>query len=237
VHAGGRGLAVRWLVAAAAAAALIASCAVPNDNSGAGGGPPRSTIPPATRDLPGMAGDEQTAVRATAAFWERTFPKLFGQQYGNPVIKGSYIGSSGPTCAGRPSVAFNAFYCSDGDFLAWDQNLMSAGYKQIGDAWVYLIISHEWGHAIQARLDRGLVSVAAELQADCFAGATLSGAAQQGIISIEPGDNQELANTLKAVADDFPWTNESDHGNAVQRTKAFNAGARGGPLACTKTAG
>ena len=109
---------------------------------------------------------------------------------------------------------------------------MAAGYQQIGDAWVYLIIAHEWGHAIQARLQADQVSVQAELQADCLAGATLFGAADRGLLQFEPGDTEELAKTLAAVADDFPWTKESDHGDAQQRTASFNEGAKGGPQAC-----
>ena len=109
---------------------------------------------------------------------------------------------------------------------------MAAGYEQIGDAWVYLIIAHEWGHAIQARLERDRVSVQAELQADCLAGASLFGAARAGLVTLEPGDTEELAQTLAAVADDYPWTDESDHGNARERTSAFSAGANGGVKAC-----
>jgi predicted metalloprotease len=109
---------------------------------------------------------------------------------------------------------------------------MAAGYEKIGDAWVYLIIAHEWGHAIQARLDQSLVSPAAELQADCLAGASLKGAAQDGLIQFEPGDDEEIGKTLSEVADDFPWTSESDHGNAQQRTSAFSQGANGGVAAC-----
>ena len=106
---------------------------------------------------------------------------------------------------------------------------MAAGYRQIGDAWVYLIIAHEWGHAIQARLQADQVSVAAELQADCLAGATLFGAADRGLLQFEQGDTEELAQTLAAVADDFPWTKESDHGDAQQRTASFNRGRPGRP--------
>ena len=109
---------------------------------------------------------------------------------------------------------------------------MAAGYERIGDAWVYLIIAHEWGHAIQARLRADQVSVAAELQADCLAGATLFGAAERGLLRFERGDTQELQETLAAVADDFPWTTESDHGDARQRISAFNQGAQGGVRAC-----
>jgi len=179
-----------------------------------------------------MSEDERGAVSATDAFWKQHFTELFGSEYRSPQVSGGYIGQNGPRCGGEPSVAFNAFYCSDGDFLAWDENLMATGYERIGDAWVYLIIAHEWGHAIQARLDRSLVSPAAELQADCLAGATLQGAARDGLLQIEPGDAEELQKTLTAVADDFPWTNERDHGNAQQRVSAFNEGASGGAAAC-----
>lgn len=179
-----------------------------------------------------LATDEQRAVEVTDAFWGTAFPEAFGRSYVAPRVAGGYVGDDGPACGAQPSVAFNAFYCPREDFLAWDENLMAAGYEQIGDAWVYLIIAHEWAHAIQARLERDRVSVAAELQADCLAGATLVGAAQQGLV-IEPGDTDELAETLVAVADEFPWTDESDHGNARERISAFNAGAQGGVGACT----
>jgi hypothetical protein len=147
-------------------------------------------------------------------------------------VAGGYRDDNGPSCGGQPSVPFNAFYCPSQDFLAWDENLMAAGYRQIGDAWVYLIIAHEWGHAIQARLQRDQVSVAAELQADCLAGATLFGAADRGLVQLEPGDTEELSQTLAAVADDFPWTDESDHGDARERTSNFSLGARDGVEAC-----
>ena len=76
-------------------------------------------------------------------------------------------------------------------------------------------------------------SATTELQADCLAGAALQGAAADGLISVEPGDSEEIAKTLAAVADDYPWTKESDHGNAEQRTSAFNTGVSGGVPACT----
>ena len=128
----------------------------------------------------------------------------------------------------------NAYYCPVGNFLAWDEDLMRAGYTQIGDAWVYLVIAHEWGHAIQAQLPDRFVSQAVELQADCLAGAALQGAAHQGLVRIEPGDNDEIAQTLQAVADDYPWTDESSHGNARQRTAAFQGGVDDGVEACLR---
>jgi predicted metalloprotease len=183
-------------------------------------------------DRESMTGDEKAAVGAVDDFWRRHSGDVLSEPYLPPRIAGPYVGEDGPACGGEPSVAFNAFYCQPGDFIAWDENLMAAGYNQIGDAWVYLIIAHEWGHAIQARLNSDLVSVAAELQADCFAGAALQGAANDGVLTFEPGDAEELAQTLAAVADEYPWTNERDHGNIEQRTEAFTTGANGGVTAC-----
>jgi hypothetical protein len=214
------------LVAAASAVVFAAACTITT-------GEDTSTPGSAPIDRQAMTEDENTAVQATNTFWQNHFSELFGRAYRSPRVEGAYVGNEGPRCAGQPPVPFNAFYCPAGDFLAWDENLMAAGYSQIGDAWVYLIIAHEWGHAIQARLDRGLVSVAAELQADCLAGVSLQGAAQDGLVRIEAGDGEELQKTLIAVADDFPWTDESDHGNAQQRISAFNAGVNGGVAACT----
>lgn len=213
--------------AAAVAALSVLGCVV---GTGTGGGGGRRSEPV---DRAAMAGDERSAVSATDAYWRAHFGELSTRPYRSPQVAGGYTDRDGPACDGNPPVAFNAFYCLPGDFLAWDENLMAAGYQRIGDAWVYLIIAHEWGHAIQARLDRGQVSVAAELQADCFAGATLQGAAKDGLLSIEPGDAQELSETLSAVADDYPWTSERDHGDARQRISAFNRGASGGPASCT----
>jgi uncharacterized protein len=215
-------------------AALLAGCGVTISTGDGGGAGGAGASPVDGVDQGDLGEDEDGAVGAVDAYWQRTFPEAFRGSYRSPQVRGGYTGTSGPTCGGQPSVAFNAFYCPSQDFLAWDQNLMAAGYRQIGDAWVYLIIAHEWGHAIQARLQADQVSVAAELQADCLAGATLFGAADLGFLTFERGDTQELAETLQAVADDYPWTRESDHGDARQRTQAFQQGAQDGPTACTE---
>jgi uncharacterized protein len=225
----------RAVLALLAAALLLSGCAISvgsGDSGSSGGGSGTDSRPIDSVNRDDLAGDERGAVGAVDRFWREVFPEVFRQSYRSPRVRGGYLGEDGPTCGGQPSVAFNAFYCPSQDFLAWDENLMAAGYRQIGDAWVYLIIAHEWGHAIQARLRADQVSVAAELQADCFAGATLFGAADRGFLEFERGDIEELKQTLAAVADDYPWTKESDHGDARQRINAFNQGAQGGPAAC-----
>lgn len=188
---------------------------------------------PGPDDRETRADDERSAVRIMGEFWDQWFADQ-GLRYVPPTVEGGYVGSDGPSCAGEPSVPGNAYYCPSGNFLAWDEDLMRAGYTQIGDAWVYLVIAHEWGHAIQAQLPDRFVSQAVELQADCLAGASLEGAARAGLVQIEPGDAQEIADTLQAVADDYPWTDESSHGNARQRTAAFQQGVSDGVEGCLR---
>jgi uncharacterized protein len=186
---------------------------------------------PGADDSNTRAVDERSAVSITDQFWSGWFADQ-GLRYVAPTVEGGYTGTDGPSCAGEPSVPGNAYYCPAGNFLAWDDDLMRAGYTQIGDAWVYLVIAHEWGHAIQARLASSQVSRAIELQADCLAGAAITGAANEGLVQIEEGDDVEISRALSAVADDFPWTDTSSHGNAAERTANFNRGSRGGVEAC-----
>jgi hypothetical protein len=202
---------------------------------GASDVPVDSTIDaaPGADDSDTRAVDERSAVSITDRFWSGWFGDR-GLRYVAPTVEGGYTGTDGPSCAGEPSVPGNAYYCPTGNFLAWDEDLMRAGYTQIGDAWVYLVIAHEWGHAIQAQLPDRFVSRAVELQADCLAGAALQGAADQGLVRIEPGDDEEIAQTLQAVADDYRWTDESSHGNARQRTAAFQGGVRDGVEGCLR---
>lgn len=196
---------------------------------------------PATVSAPLVLGEpaptdsgsaERVAVAAVNAYWQREFPELGHRAYSPPRVTGSYQGTAGPSCDGQPSQAMNAFYCDDGDFLAWDEGLMTTGFRQVGASWVYLIIAHEWGHAIQARLRHREVSVAMELQADCFAGAALAGAQQSGLLALPSDASSQLGRTLTENADRYPWTKSSDHGNASQRIGAFNTGVRAGPTAC-----
>ena len=226
-------------------ALLLAGCSiqvVPGDD------PPPDGVPTSTADTVEVAdttvdsrptgtdpdsrtGDEKTAVDIVNTFWRGWFT-AHNRRYVPPEVEGGYTGRDGPSCAGEPSVPGNAYYCPSGNYLAWDEDLMRAGYRQIGDAWVYLVIAHEWGHAIQAQLPRRYVDQAVELQADCLAGAALQGAARQGLVRIEPGDAQEIQQALEAVADDFPWTDSSSHGDAQQRVAAFRTGVDGSVDSC-----
>ncbi|MFC0844877.1 neutral zinc metallopeptidase [Streptomyces noboritoensis] len=199
-----------------------------------GGLPKQGTAPVNQGGQRGGADDAwmteaRDAVQVVDDFWRSHWNQHFTGAYGSPKVFGTYTPNTpqAPRCGSEPATPYNAFYCPAGDFIAWDGKLMRDGYAQ-GDSWVYLVIAHEWGHAVQRRV-LGLKDVAQELQADCLAGATLFGSEE---LRFEPGDTDELAQALTALADESPWTNSQDHGNADQRLSAFSTGGRGGVNAC-----
>ncbi|MFE6157405.1 hypothetical protein ACFQ7F_00565 [Streptomyces sp. NPDC056486] len=177
----------------------------------------------------GWEAEAEDAVSVVDSFWSEHWNAHFTGTYASPTVFGTYTPGTAesPSCGGQPAVADNAFYCTVDDFIAWDAALMSRGYEK-GDAWIYLVIAHEWAHAVQNRVD-GLASEAAELQADCLAGATLFGSDD---LQFEDGDSDELGQALTELADDTPWTDSQDHGDANQRINAFSAGGNDGVAAC-----
>ena len=169
-------------------------------------------------------------------YWSRALPESFGVDYTAPSRYVYYRPeeSPGPSCGGQPAPPRNAFYCSDGDFLAWDESgLMIPYYVSSGDFAAAFVLAHEFGHAMQARLPRREeLGVLNELQADCFAGAWAAHVAEQGLL--DAGDLDE-ATLAVFSARDVPGTEFTDpraHGSGFERTRAFADGYEAGPGRC-----
>ena len=182
--------------------------------------------------------DIDTAVNVVDGFWAAHWADHFTGEYVSPTVVGLYDGTlaEAPTCFGDQLEADNAFYCYEDDSVSWDLGLMTDGFAK-GDSFVYLVVAHEWGHAIQARLDDTLLWNAGELQADCFAGAALFGAASDGTLNFESGDSSEITIGLAILGDDLPWTDATTHGDSFERVDAFDMGRTGGPQACLPISG
>lgn len=175
--------------------------------------------------------DQQLAYRAADGFWRTHWSQVFTGSYASPVNVGLYDSRQGAIpCAGVDWTSNNAWYCATTDSVGFDLVFMQRVFE-LGDSFIYFVVAHEWGHAIQARLADNLKTAQFELQADCFAGAALSGASRDGFLQFEAGDEQELLNSLNSVADKYPWTKVGDHGSAAQRIAAFRQGFDG-PAAC-----
>ncbi|MFE6841780.1 neutral zinc metallopeptidase [Streptomyces sp. NPDC057686] len=184
-----------------------------------------------------LAAETRDAIEVTDGFWVKHWPDFFTKTYQPPKIYGPlgfYDVDAGDfrRCNGEDPDKYNAYYCPDGDYLAWSAQIMDLGFNMIGDSWVYLVISHEWGHAIQARLNSNLQAIEKELQADCLAGATLQGATDDGTLVWEQGDTEEIVSALQKFGDTTPWSNPADHGDASQRMGFFTQGLRDGVNAC-----
>ncbi len=155
--------------------------------------------------------------------------RLFAYSQSNPP----------PACGGYgrtpySEVAGNAFYCDQGDFVAWDeQGLFAKLRQQYGDFAPALVLAHEWGHAVQARVGfQTSATVYMEQQADCFAGAWAAHVAQDG--RLDGGDLDSALAGLLGLRDPsgIDGSQEGAHGNGFDRVRAFQDGFEGSAATC-----
>ena len=173
-------------------------------------------------------------------------PRSYGRKYTSIPESRIYPYSARnppPACGGRghtpyQEVAGNAFYCDEGDFIAYDeQKLIPQLRQQFGDFAVGLVLAHEWGHAVQTRVHfSSRASVYVELQADCFAGAWAQHVANGDGTSLRLSDD-DLDHALAGFLElrDPSGVDGGDagaHGNAFDRVGVFQDGIDGGARAC-----
>jgi predicted metalloprotease len=221
--------------------------------AGCGGGKPEKDEPQATKPdigkvkIDGDAADpvNKLAIKAIAdlqAYWTDNYPDLYGDKY--KAVKGGLFAStskstSGPECANSYSdVQGNAFYCKLDDSVAWDaENLLPTLQKKYGDFVIPVVLAHEWGHAMQQRsgfFEQNELTVSAELQADCFAGAWSQHAQKTKAFKVTAAD---LDTALAGILDlrDNPGTSSTDasaHGSGFDRVSAFQDGFDEGLKKC-----
>jgi len=158
---------------------------------------------------------------------------------------------------GSASSAMGPFYCPADQKVYIDLGFfddLAAKYGAPGDFAQAYVLAHEIGHHVQnvmgtesamrrareARPDQqNALSVALELQADCYAGVWAHDAAQRG--DLEAGDMEEGLGAASAVGDDRMQQQAQGevrpesftHGSSAQRMRWFKAGfERGTPSAC-----
>ncbi|GAA0926557.1 neutral zinc metallopeptidase [Nonomuraea longicatena] len=203
-------------LAVIAALALAAGCGV--------------AAPSATPASDDFEEDVETARVLTEGFWARRL----GGSYRPVTDFVAYSGDNGPACGGGVAAPDNAFYCPDGHFIAYDETWLRSLWKELGDGSVYVIVLHEFGHAVQAQLQTSFeFNIQQELQADCYAGGTLSALVAGGELRADPGDEEELLTNLAAAGDpEEDWFDPAAHGTAEQRQRSFLTGYRSGVEGC-----
>jgi predicted metalloprotease len=205
-----------------------------------GNGTPVPAASPVTSLPPGEVVNR--ALNDVERFWTALYPSISEGKPFQPVQgRHPYTESSPPpACGGEKGVYQpNAFYCPDGDFIAWDaERLIPQLQTNFGQLLVALVMAHEYGHAIQHRLGvTDQPTVVLEQQADCFAGAWLADAMAghsgsfHGITAAQVDD--ALAGMLQLR--DQPGTsatNAGAHGNAFDRVRALQDGVQNGAAKC-----
>ncbi len=183
-------------------------------------------------------------------YWRETYPQVYGAPF--PELQGG-IWASYPDCAeplpdGCPSdpseqyaAQGNAFYCSAGDYIAYDDfDLVPALTQAFGNSAVGVVFAHEFGHGIQYRVGvfgDSTPTIYWEQQADCFAGSWTAHVArgESSRLTFTDSDIKGGLSAMVAVKD--PTLGEdvltgSAHGNAFDRVGAFENGFIGGAEAC-----
>lgn len=176
-------------------------------------------------------------------YWGDELPTIYGIDYLSIEPDHFFPYDAGTPPPGCPDelpyevMAGNAFYCSIGDFVAWDQGtLFPQLYEEFGPYAIAMVLAHEWGHAIQDQTGTDGPTIMLEQQADCFAGAWTAAiaAGDSELLTLDPGD-LELALGGMLKFRDEPGTAVDDpsaHGSGFDRIAAFQEGFSQGPERC-----
>ena len=179
--------------------------------------------------------------------WRQALPQQARVRYQDPKLV-LFTGQVSSAC-GYASAATGPFYCPGDsnlylDFAFFDE--LRREFKAPGDFAQAYVIAHEFGHHIQnltGIMDRvqrqgqnKRLSVALELQADCYAGVWANHAQRQG--RLEVGDAEEAIKAAGAVGDDmiqrrtqgYVIPDSFTHGSAAERIQWFARGMRSGDM-------
>ncbi len=193
----------------------------------------------------------RNALADLETFWAQTFPEVYGEDF--TPLQGGYFSvdpddvdpgdyPDGVSCGARPlEVEDNAFYCQapgepNSDSVTYDRAFLQELAEQFGRFIPDLVMAHEFGHAVQGRVGFPNASIAAETQADCFAGAwtgwVAAGNAEH--TSIRTPELDEVLRGYVQLRDPVGTALEeqSAHGSYFDRVSAFQEGFSDGAAAC-----
>jgi len=182
-------------------------------------------------------------------FWNDAYPEAYGEAF-EPLAGGIFAAFPSrtddiPGCGTTESSSYEdvaslgAFYCIDGDFMAYDDDsLLPSLVNDLGKEAVAIVLAHEFGHAVQARASEwDQPGVLKEQQADCFAGAWSAHVASGGsdLITFDDADVRSGLVAMINVRDPIESAGLTDpdaHGTGFDRVGAFQDGFEGGVLRC-----
>jgi predicted metalloprotease len=228
------------------------SVAPPSANVPSGGGAPASTSPAEEKMV-----DMVDAVMDDA---QSTWQEILGNRY--QQTKAVLFRDAYQSGCGFAQSATGPFYCPADHKVYLDLGFfreLQERFGAPGDVARAYVIAHELGHHVQSLLgtetqvrraqsarpdQQNALSVALELQADCYAGVWGHHAAQgtgRGRVTIEPGDAEAGLKAAAAIGDDRIQRMQTGrvapdrftHGSSEQRVTWFRRGLDSGdPNSC-----
>ena len=192
--------------------------------------------------------------------WAQLLPKVDGQQYHNAHL--AVFRDAVNTGCGEAPAEVGPFYCPGDQKVYLDLSFfdeLAQRFGAPGDFAQAYVIAHELGHHVQHLLGidqrvrqmqesrpaaANQLSVALELQADCFAGVWGNSTSQRKLL--EQGDIEEGLGAASAVGDDRIQAQTTGrvrpdtftHGTSAQRSQWFRRGLESGdPNSCNTFGG
>ncbi|HEX6124527.1 MAG TPA: neutral zinc metallopeptidase [Pyrinomonadaceae bacterium] len=186
-------------------------------------------------------------MKMTEDVWGEILPQQARTRYRQPKLV-LYDGQTQSAC-GYGQAAMGPFYCPGDENLYLDFSFfreLEREFKAPGDFAPAYVIAHEVGHHVQnilGTMDRvqragrdNRLSVALELQADCYAGVWANHAQRRGLV--EAGDAEEALRAAAAVGDDtiqrrtqgVVMPDSFTHGSSQERIQAFARGMQTGDM-------
>ncbi len=186
-------------------------------------------------------------MKMTEDIWGQILPQQTRVRYRQPKLV-LYAGQTRSAC-GYGEAAMGPFYCPGDENLYLDFSFfreLKQEFRADGDFAQAYVIAHEVGHHVQnimgtmERVQRAgqsnRLSVALELQADCYAGVWAYHAQAKGLV--EAGDAEEAIRAASAVGDDtiqrrtqgVVMPDSFTHGSSQQRMQWFSKGMQTGDV-------
>jgi len=231
-------------------------------DSGGGSPAPQQTAPGDVRQPVSSTPEEEKRIQFVSFVlddvqqtWAQLLPKVDGQQYHDAKL--AVFRDAVNTGCGQAPAEVGPFYCPVDEKVYLDLsffNELAQRFGAPGDFAQAYVIAHELGHHVQHLLGieqrvrqmqesrpgaANQLSVALELQADCFAGVWGNSTSQRKLL--EQGDIEEGLGAASAVGDDRLQAQATGsirpdkftHGSSAQRSQWFRRGLESGdPNSC-----
>ena len=186
-------------------------------------------------------------MKTTEDIWGQVLPQQARIRYQQPKLV-LFSGQVSSAC-GYATATTGPFYCPGDYNLYLDFDFfqeLRREFKAPGDFAQAYVIAHEVGHHVQnlmGTMDKvqragqdNRLSVALELQADCYAGVWANHAQKKGLV--EAGDAEEAIRAASAVGDDtiqkrtqgVVVPDSFTHGSSQQRMQWFAKGMQSGDM-------